>query len=145
MKISLIACIDQARGLGKEGKLLFRISADLKHFKEITLNHPLIMGRKTFESLPGSLAGRKNIIISRNEDYKTEGAVVCSSLKEALEEANKGGVEEVFIIGGGQVYSQAINLADKLYLTLVKAKLKADVFFPDFNLFKKKVFVKREV
>ena len=135
--ISIIAAIGQNRELGKDNKLLFHIPKDLKRFKKITFGHPVIMGRKTFESLGKPLPKRTNIIITRNRNYKAKGCIICHSLINAIEIAQKKSKNEVFIIGGGQIYKQAIKLADKLYLTIVKGEFEADTYFPDYSQFKK--------
>jgi len=157
--ISIIAAIGPNRELGKDNKLLWHISADLKRFKRLTQNHAVIMGRKTFESLGRPLPNRLNIVISRNKELDSlkrlseSDVKVCGSIEEALNLAGepqlsdpsiKSGqpmdFHEVFVIGGGQIYAQAIALADKLYLTLVKktpehpdGKFEADTFFPKYN------------
>jgi dihydrofolate reductase len=133
MTISIIVAIGKNNEIGKGNDLLCHLSADLKHFKEITSGHTVIMGRKTFDSLPkGPLPNRRNIVISRDKDLKIEGAEVYSSLDYAflkLIDEN-----EVFIIGGAQVYEQVLPLADKIYLTKILADFpEADVFFPKIN------------
>jgi dihydrofolate reductase len=130
MKISIIVAIGKNNEIGKGNDLLCRLPADLKHFKEITSGHAVIMGRKTFDSLPkGPLPNRKNGIISRNTDLKIEGATVYSSLDYALLKLIDE--DEVFIIGGAQIYRQILPDADKLYLTKIHANFPdADVFFP---------------
>jgi dihydrofolate reductase len=169
MRVSIIAAIDERRGLGKNNDLLFKISTDMKRFRALTSSHPVIMGRKTFESLnmPHGLPNRINVIITRDDNYKVEGAVVVHSLEEAIgvaeekertslrgEERRSNPIEEiatpdsigiamtdkeVFIIGGGQIFKEALekNLVDRLYLTLVKGDYGADVFFPDYSQFTK--------
>jgi len=136
-KISLIAAIDRKRGLGKNNQLLFKIPQDLQNFKRLTLNHPVIMGRKTYQSMGRPLPNRTNIIITRNKKYDTPGCHIVYSLEEAIKLAQSLDSQEIFIIGGGQIYDQTINLADKLYLTLVKGLYPADTFFPDYSAFSK--------
>ncbi|OGG26292.1 diacylglycerol kinase [Candidatus Gottesmanbacteria bacterium RIFCSPLOWO2_01_FULL_39_12b] len=146
LTISIIAAIGSNRELGKDNKLLWHIPEDLKRFKELTLNHPVIMGRKTFESIGHVLHGRTNIVVTRDKNYQMEGCLVAHSLEDAIKLAKgmPAGAEsgsaivgkEIFIIGGGQIYQQAINIADKLYLTVVKGKYEADTFFPDYSRFK---------
>jgi dihydrofolate reductase len=133
MKLSIIAALGKNNEIGQGNRLLCRLPDDLKRFKEITSGRAVIMGRKTFESLPkGALPNRKNIVISRNENLKIEGATVCSSLDYALIKLMDE--EEVFIIGGGEIYRQALAIADKLYLTKIHANFpEADVFFPEIN------------
>lgn len=140
VKISLIAAIASGnRAIGKNNRLIFHIPEDLKRFKKITSGHVVIMGRKTFESIGRPLPNRTNIIITRDPQYFVEGAMVVHSLEETLRQAQD--IEtEVFVIGGGQIYQQAIGLADKLYLTIVEGNPDADTFFPDYSDFKKVVF-----
>jgi dihydrofolate reductase len=131
MIISIIAVVGKNNEIGKGNELLCRLPADLKHFKEITAGHTVIMGRKTFESLPkGPLPNRRNIVISRNKDLKIEGAEVYSSLDYALIKLLDE--NEVFVIGGAQIYKQVLPIADKLYLTKIHAGFpEADAFFPE--------------
>jgi len=133
--VSIIVAMDEKRGIGKDNALMWRIPGELKRFKEITLGHPVIMGRKTFESIGRVLVGRKNIVITRNSGYSIEGAAVVPSLEAALETAFKEETKELFIIGGGQIFEQAMPLTNRLYLTLVKGDFAADVFFPDYSDF----------
>ena len=147
MKISIIAAIaSENRVLGKDNKLIYQIPEDLQRFKQPTSNHIIIMGRKTFESIGRILPNRTNIIITRDPKYIVEGGVVVHSLEEALrqiypERSRKvKGEDEVFIIGGGQVYQDALKLADKLYLTIVEGGPDGDTFFPNYSEFKKIVF-----
>lgn len=128
--ISMIAIVARDGAIGRGGDQPFHISADFKRFKQLTLGHPVIMGRRTFEALPGgALPGRRNIVISRNPDYRAEGAETSSSIGDAI--AMCDGAGEVFIIGGGRVYSQAISMADRLLMTEVSAEVPdADTFFP---------------
>jgi dihydrofolate reductase len=102
-------------------------------FKSLTMGHHMIMGRRTFESIGRALPGRRTIVVSRNPDYLPEGATKASSLEEALALAREQGEEEAFIVGGGEIFIQALPLADRLYLTQVHAVTKADVFFPEFD------------
>lgn len=139
-KISIIAAISENKALGKDNKLLWHIKEDLKRFKELTVGHVVIMGRKTFESVGKSLPKRINIVITRDANFKAEGIIVVNSLEKALRQVQGKLNNEIFIIGGGQIYQQAIGIADKLYLTIVKGKYDADTFFPDYSQFKKVVF-----
>ncbi len=147
MKVSIIAAIGHNRELGKNNKLLWHIKEDLQRFKSLTVGHPIIMGRKTWESLPfRPLPNRTNIIVTRNLSLsfaRGRLAKLAESLEEAIEIAKKAeGREEIFVIGGGQIYEQALgkNLVKKLYLTIVDASAEADTFFPDYSEFKKIVF-----
>ncbi len=139
----MIAALGRNRELGKGNDLLWKIPEDLKRFKELTKGHPVIMGRKTYESLPVQpLPGRTNIVITRDTTWASEGALTAESIDEALGMAAfaEGG-EETCIIGGGQIYTAALPYADMLQLTLIDAEAEADSFFPAYeHLFTKKVF-----
>ena len=128
--IAIIAATDRNNALGFENRLLFHISADLKRFKALTMGHTVVMGRRTFESLPkGALPNRRNIVLSRNRDFAADGAEVFASLHEALEHCGKD--EKVFVIGGESVYRQAMDMADRLYMTEIDAAAeRADAYFP---------------
>ena len=135
--ISIIVAIQaKDRGIGSQNGLIFRISDDLKRFKSLTTGHPIIMGRKTFESIGKPLPNRTNIVISRNTNIKIEGVIFCSSLEEALKKAKEID-ENVFVIGGGEVFRQALPLTDKIEMTVVESDSPADVFFPEFSDFSK--------
>ena len=133
MILSLIAVIGKNNEIGVKGGLLAHLPADLKHFKEITSGHTVIMGRKTFKSLPkGPLPNRRNIVISRNPDLQIPGVEMVSSLDQALLKVMDE--KEVFIIGGAQIYNQSLSIADRLYLTkLHNGFPEADAFFPEIN------------
>ena len=141
-KISIISAIAKNRAVGKKNKLLWHIGEDLKRFKKLTTGRPVIMGRKTFESIGGALPHRTNIVVTHHEHFKVSGVVVAHSLKDAIKAAESVEDDEIFIIGGGQIYEQAIKLADKLYLTIVEGEYDADTFFPDYSDFKKVVYEK---
>jgi dihydrofolate reductase len=130
MIISLIAVLGKNNEIGKGNELLCRLPSDLKRFKAITTGHTVIMGRKTFDSLPkGPLPNRRNLVISRNKQLVIEGAEVCSSLDHALLKSIDE--TEVFITGGAQIYEQALPVADKMYITRIHAAFHdADAFFP---------------
>jgi dihydrofolate reductase len=144
--ISIVAALDEKRGIGKNNDLLFRIPEDFERMKALTSGHPVIMGRRTFESIGRVLPNRTNIVISRNKDavhhtlvYDTPQVVICSSLEEAITEAKKApGNEEIIIFGGGQVFKEALGkgLVDKLFLTVVEGDFGADTFFPEYPGFK---------
>lgn len=141
-EISIIAAIGRHdNSLGKNKELIWRLSGDLKRFKELTMGHPIIMGRRTFESIGKALPGRTNIVITHNPRYSVKGALVVRSLDEALAKARSMDDEEIFVIGGGEIFKQALPLTDKLYLTLIDDKADgADVFFPEYPEFTKKTF-----
>lgn len=139
-RISIIVAVSGNRVIGeKGGGLLWHIPEDMRHFKELTIGHMVIMGRKTYETIGKPLSNRTNIIVTRDPNYKAEGAIVVHSLEEALKVAKEKENEEVFIMGGGEIYEQAIGLADKLYLTLVHQNFEGDVYFPDYSEFKKEI------
>lgn len=145
--ISIIAAIGKNCEIGKKNGLLWHIPEELKHFKELTMGHPMIMGRKTYESIGRPLPGRTSIVISKNITPRViRGVMTAKSLESAIELAKKQpGADEVFLIGGASVFSQALPLSDKLYLTIVnKAFPDADAFFPDYSDFKKIISQKQE-
>ena len=134
-EVAIIVIVDQNNGIGKDGDLLCHLPHDLKHFKKITTGHTIIMGRKTYESLPkGALPNRINIVITSDNADNYPGCIVARSVDEAILLTKDK--EKVFIIGGGKIYSSTLHLANKLYLTRIHHKFKdADTFFPeiDFN------------
>ena len=130
--ITLIVAMGKNREIGKENQLLWHLPKDLKRFKELTSGYPIIMGRKTYESIGKPLPNRTNIVISRKNDWFEEGILIVGSIKEAVKFAKKID-EEVFVLGGGNIYEQTIDFADKLEVTLVDAVLDADTFFPKIN------------
>lgn len=134
MLISLIAAVGNNLEIGKNGGLLRHLSGDLPFFKRVTMGKPVIMGRKTFESLPRALPGRLNIVITSNGNYTAENAAVVTSPEAALDAAKKTGTDEAFVIGGGSVYAQFLPSADRLYLTEAQFSAPdADTFFPQFD------------
>lgn len=133
MSISMIAAVGKNLELGKNNDLIWHFKEDMKFFKETTMGHPVIMGRKTFESLPKTLPGRKNIVISTNPEYKADGAEVVTSVEEAIKLAEEENTD-AFVIGGGRIYTEFLPYADNLYLTEINAECPdADTYFPDFN------------
>jgi dihydrofolate reductase len=117
------------RVIGNNNELIWKLSSDLKRFKELTTGHPVVMGRKTYESIGRPLPNRRNIIITRNSEYEVEGCEVVSSLEEALLLSGN----DCFIIGGGEIYKQSLELADKIYLTLVHKDFEGDTQFPELS------------
>ena len=127
MTTSLIVAVSQNGVIGKNNQLPWHLPADLKHFKQLTMGHPILMGRKTFESIGKPLPGRTNIVITHQDHFACCGAVTAPSLEKALElGANE---PEVFIIGGAAIFKQAMPLADKLYLTLIHKDFEGDAYF----------------
>jgi len=131
--ITIIAAIGKNNALGKDNQLLWRLPKDLRHFKSLTENHPIVMGRKTYESIGKALPNRTNIVVSRKENWFQEDILIVSKLKEAIKFAKKID-EDIFIIGGGEIYKQTIELADRLEITLVEEDFEADTFFPRIDL-----------
>lgn len=134
MIISAIAAVGRNRVIGHEGQLPWHLPADLKYFKKVTMGHPVIMGRKTWDALPaGPLPGRTNIVISRSVRLEHEGAMLFPALDQALEWAYRQGVGEVFLIGGAMIYQSGLGMADRLLLTEVDADPKGDAYFPEIR------------
>jgi dihydrofolate reductase len=132
MKIALIAAIDLQNGIGKDNKLLCHISSDLKRFKQLTTGHTILMGRKTFESLPdGALPNRKNVVVSQNKNYQANSCTIVHSIDEALKLCKSE--EKIFVIGGGQIYAELFPLADILHVTKIHHHFLADTFFPEIK------------
>jgi dihydrofolate reductase len=132
--ISVIVAMDEQRGIGHHGSLPWRLSTDMKRFKAITMGHHVVMGRKTYETIGRPLPGRTMIIITRNKAYEADGCQIAGSLEEALRIAEEGGEEEVVVIGGGEIYRQALPKVERIYLTIVHALVPADVFFPKWEM-----------
>lgn len=137
MRISMIVAMAENRVIGLEGGMPWNLPGDLRHFKETTTGHPVIMGRKTYQAIGGALPGRANIIITRDRDFTAADADVVHDLSAALVKAKavaeiEGG-DEVFVIGGAEIYAQAMNEAGRIYLTEVKADLPGDAFFPELG------------
>jgi dihydrofolate reductase len=129
MHISIIVATDENGVIGNKGAIPWNMPADMDYFRQKTLSHPIIMGRKTYESIGRILPNRPNIIISRNKDFAVQGAEVAETVEEAIEKAKKYGDEEIFIIGGESVYKLAMPYVDRIYLTKVHAEVEGDRFF----------------
>lgn len=134
--ISMIAAMARNRAIGKDNKLLWHLPEDLKIFKRLTMGGVMIMGRKTFESIGKALPGRTTIVVSRNIDLAIDKVIVCDSLKKAIEVAHeKSAQEEIFIVGGGEIYRQGLEFTDQIYLSVVELEPEADTYFPEFSGF----------
>ncbi|WP_115719949.1 type 3 dihydrofolate reductase [Gallaecimonas mangrovi] len=131
MILSLVAAMAKNRVIGRDNDMPWHLPADLKHFKAVTLGKPVIMGRKTFESIGRPLPGRRNLVISRQSDFKPDGVEVFASLDDAL--VAVADAEEAMVIGGGQIYQQALPKADRLYFTFIDATIDGDTQFPDWD------------
>lgn len=143
-RVSMVVAIGRNRVIGKGNLLLWHIPEDLKRFKQLTVGHPVIMGRKTFDSIVGMigkpLPGRPNIVITRDSQWAHEGAVSAQSVEEALAKAAALDSTEVFVIGGAQIYEAALPHTDRLYLTLIEDEKEGDAYFPDYEtIFTKKL------
>ncbi|MCP1381747.1 dihydrofolate reductase [Runella salmonicolor] len=129
MLISLIVAAAQNGVIGRDNQLIWHLPDDLKQFKRLTTGHPIIMGRKTFNSIGKPLPNRTSIVITRNQDWQFEGVIVVNSVNEAVEAARQTGTDEAFVIGGAEVYKMTLPVADKIYLTEVKAEFEGDAYF----------------
>ncbi len=131
MIISLIAAMAENRVIGRDNSVPWRLPDDLIRFRETTMGHPVIMGRKTFESIGKPLPGRKNIIITRNPDYRQEGCIVVHNLPDALAECSES--DEVFICGGGEIFRESLPFVVRIYLTVIHEEIEGDTFFPEIS------------
>ena len=130
--MSLIVAVAENGVIGRDGELPWRLSSDLRYFKSVTMGKPVIMGRKTFQSIGRPLPGRPNFVVSRNSEFKADGTIVFSSLSAATGKAVELGSEEAMIIGGAGIYRESLPVADRIYLTEVHAEVPGDVTFPAF-------------
>jgi dihydrofolate reductase len=128
--ISIIVAMSRNRVIGKDNQLVWHLPADLRHFKETTMGRPVIMGRKTFESMGKSLPGRTNVVVTRQEGFKAKDCIVAPSVGQALEMVS--GEPEIFIAGGGEIYSQSLPLTERMYITVIDNEFVGDTFFPEF-------------
>jgi dihydrofolate reductase len=131
--ISAIAAMSENRVIGLNNQLPWHLPADLKHFKNLTQGHPVLMGRKTYESIGRPLPNRTNLILTRHLDYTAQGCEIVSSLQAAIEIANKLSASELFIIGGAEIYQQLLSHVNKLYLTIIHHPFEGDAYFPEIN------------
>ncbi len=136
-KLCAVVAMDKNNVIGREGDLPWRLPSDLKHFKRVTLGKPCLMGRKTWESLPFPLPGRPNLVLTRNGDYKAKGANVFTDMNKMIgqgfELAGRAGVDEVMLIGGGQLYAKLLPHCDRLYITHVETEVDGDAKFPNID------------
>lgn len=133
MEIVLVVAMSENRVIGRDGDLPWKISADLKHFKKVTMGHPVVMGRRTWESLPFALPGRRNIVITRNAAADFEGADTVTTIEGALDLCRADAAEKAMIIGGGQIYGEIMRDADIIELTEVHAHVDGDTAFPEID------------
>ncbi|MCM3169077.1 dihydrofolate reductase [Peribacillus frigoritolerans] len=130
--ISLIVAMDQNRVIGKNNKLPWHLPADLQYFKKVTMGHPIVMGRKTFESIGRVLPGRENVIVTRNQEFKAEGCVVLHDIAQIKRFADNH-EEEVFVIGGAEIFKEILPFTDRLYITEIHEIFEGDTFFPEID------------
>ena len=145
MIVSIIVATDETGGIGKDNRLPWHLPSDLKRFKRLTMGHHLIMGRKTYETIGTPLPGREMILVTNQSNYICSGCTVVNSLDSAIQLAKDNQETEAFIIGGGEIFRQSINIADKIYLTTVHAQVKADVYFPELNLDQWEILEQEEI
>ncbi|WP_163100916.1 dihydrofolate reductase [Peribacillus alkalitolerans] len=131
--ISFILAMDENRVIGKDNQLPWHLPADLKYFKKVTMGHPVVMGRKTYESIGRLLPGRENIILTRDHDYSVEGGIVFHSVEEFMDYAKKDPNEEYFVIGGAEIFNLLMDKVDILYITEIHATFEGDTFFPEIK------------
>jgi dihydrofolate reductase len=131
MRLSLVVAMARNRVIGRDNALPWRLPADLAHFRKVTMGHPIVMGRRTFESIGKALPGRKNIVITHNREYAAPGCIVVNSLDEAWKAA--GNADEVCVIGGTTLFDETLLLADVIHLTEVQSDVEGDTFFPEFD------------
>lgn len=130
--ISLLVAMDKNRLIGKDNQLPWHLPADLAYFKKVTMGHPIIMGRKTFESIGRPLPGRTNIILTRNKNYEMEGCEVIHSIDD-VQKMDEQMNEEIFVIGGAEIFKEVLPFADRLYITKIEEVFEGDTFFPEIN------------
>ena len=139
-QISIIVAHSRNMAIGKANALLWRLPEDLKRFKKLTTGHPIIMGRKTYQSINRPLPDRTNIIVTRDENLEIPGCIIVHSVTGAIEKAKEFDREEIFIIGGAEIYKETLPLVDRLYVTKVDLDVEGDAFFPEYsNIFTKKI------
>lgn len=133
MTISFVVAASANNAIGKDNQLLWHLPNDMRFFKNTTWGSVVIMGRKSFESMGKALKGRINIVITRQDSWQAEDAIVANDLQDALQKAEAANCKEIFIIGGGEIYKQSLGIADKIYLTRVHANIDGDTFFPELD------------
>ena len=146
--ISLIVATDSFGGIGKNNKIPWHISGDIQRFKDLTMGHPVIIGRKTFESiisyLKKPLPGRTNIVVTRSPDFNYEGILVFNNIEDAIKKGEEIDSREVFVAGGAQIFDEVVDRANRLYLTIIEGDFDADTFFNKADLFKKVVYQEKK-
>jgi dihydrofolate reductase len=130
--LSIIVAVGENNVIGKDNDLIWKLPRDMRHFKETTTGHYIIMGRKTFESNGRPLPNRTNVIITRDRNYTAEGCKIAHSLEDAIKEAKND--KEAFIIGGGKIYEESLSIVDRIYITKIHHEFEGDTFFPEINM-----------
>ncbi|BDD03692.1 dihydrofolate reductase [Aureibacter tunicatorum] len=120
--------------IGKDNELIWHLPADLKHFKKVTMGGAMLMGRKTFESIGRPLPGRLNVVITRNEGFEAEGCIVVKSIDEGVKASQQQGYDDIYVIGGGNIYAQTLSKVNTIYLTEIDGNFEGDVYFPELEL-----------
>jgi dihydrofolate reductase len=133
MKLSLLLAVSENNVIGRDNKLPWHLPDDLKYFKNLTWGMPILMGRKTFDSIGKPLPGRKSIVVTRNRDWQHEGVEIVYSINDAVNKAGNFGAKEIFVIGGAEIFSEALPAANKIYLTRIHQEFEGDVFFSPIN------------
>lgn len=131
--LSFLVAADEDNVIGKNNQLPWHLPNDLKYFKNLTWGLPIVMGRKTYESIGKPLPGRTNIVITRNKAYNADGVQVVHAIEDALDVAQQKGAKEIFIIGGAEIFNSLFSMADRIYLTRIHHRFEGDVFFPQLN------------
>lgn len=144
-KISLIAAYAENRVIGRDNKLPWHVKSDLQNFRALTRKKPVIMGRKTFESLPGKLDDRPNIVVTRDPFFRAEGVDVFTSISDALDHARDIPADEIMVIGGEQIFEATLHCANTMYLTIIRQIVEGDAYFPDYNEANWKIVEQRQL
>jgi len=133
MKLSILVILSTNNVIGRDNKLPWHMPADLKRFKNLTMGHHILMGRRTFDEIKKPLPGRINVVITRDHHFAAEGVAIARSIDEAISKAEATGDHEIFLIGGGEIFKQVIHRADRMYITRIHADIEGDTYFPEFD------------
>jgi dihydrofolate reductase len=133
MTLSIIVILSTNNVIGRDNKLPWHMPADLKRFKNLTMGHHILMGRRTFDEIKKPLPGRVNVVITRDHHFAAEGVAISRSVDEAISKAEAAGDKEIFLIGGGEIFKQVIHRANRMYVTRIHADIEGDTYFPDFD------------
>jgi len=133
MTLSILVILSTNNVIGRDNKLPWHMPADLKRFKNLTMGHHILMGRRTFDEIKKPLPGRVNVVITRDPQFAPEGVAIARSIDEAISKAEAAGDLEIFLIGGGEIFKQVIHIADRMYITRIHAEIDGDTYFPEFD------------